>query len=166
MEAVGWLDAEPAMKVKSGKNPGGFDYAGMIQVLEEPFLKLPSELTKLQVQADYIASECGHMTTLYIPEQRAFLGSDLLCNRVHAWCGPGIDKDKAEIHNWMQALDAIRQQVDDGEWTLYLYCGHGSEGGKELISNMQGYLQTFLKVTSAAQSREAAVAKMKNFSQA
>ena len=157
MESVGWLEGEPAMKVKSDKNPNGFDYAGIIEVLEEPFLKLPSEPTRIQVQSDYPGAECGHMTTLCIPEQRAFLGFDLLYNRVHAWCGPGVGK--AEIQNWMEALDAIRQKTGDGEWTLY--CGHGSEGHKELAGNMKEYLETFLKVTSAVQSRQAAIGKMK-----
>ena len=36
MGSVGWLEAEPAMKVKSEKDPEGFDYAGVIQVLEQP----------------------------------------------------------------------------------------------------------------------------------
>jgi glyoxylase-like metal-dependent hydrolase (beta-lactamase superfamily II) len=157
MESVGWLDAEPAMKVKSIKNPEGFDYAGIVQVLETPFLKLSSEATRIEVQCDYPGSECGHMTTLCIPEQRAFLGFDLLYNRVHAWCGPGVDK--AETHNWIQALDAIRKKTDDADWTLY--CGHGSEGGGELIINMKEYLQRFLKVTSAAESREQAIREMR-----
>ena len=157
MESVGWLDAEPTMKVKSIKNPEGFDYAGIVQVLETPFLKLSSEPTEIEVQCDYPGSECGHMTTLCIPEQRAFLGFDLLYNRVHAWCGTGVGK--AEIHNWISTLDAIQQKTRDGDWTFY--CGHGSEGKKELTSNMKEYLQTFLKVTSAALRREDALGRMK-----
>jgi|SRR5208282_2009777 len=157
MEAVGWLDAEPAMKVKSNKNPEGFDYAGIVQALETPFLKLSSEPTKIEVRCDYPGSECGHMTTLCIPEQHAFLGFDLLYNRVHAWCGTGVGK--TEIENWIHSLDAIRQKTADGEWTFY--CGHGSEGKRGVLSNMKEYLQTFLKVTSAAQSREEAIEKMK-----
>ena len=157
MESVGWLDAEPTMKVKSIKNPEGFDYAGIVQVLETPFLMLSSESTKIEVRCDYPSSECGHMTTLCIPEQRAFLGFDLLYNHVHAWCGPGVDQ--AEIRNWIQALDAIRQKTDEGDWTIY--CGHGSEGKRELIGNMKGYLQTFLTVTAAARNREEAIGKMK-----
>ena len=37
MESVGWLEAEPTMKVQSDKNPDGFDYAGIIQVLRLHF---------------------------------------------------------------------------------------------------------------------------------
>jgi hypothetical protein len=59
MESVGWLDAEPTMKVKSIKNPKGFDYAGIVQVLETPFLKLSSEPTKIEVQCDIPAVNAG-----------------------------------------------------------------------------------------------------------
>jgi hypothetical protein len=96
MDSVGWLEAEPAMKVKSDEYPGGFDYAGIIQVLDKPVLALPSQPTGIQAQSDYPGSECGHMTTLSIPAQRVFLGFDLLYNRVHAWCGPGVGK------NWLR----------------------------------------------------------------
>lgn len=41
------------------------------------------------------STECAHMTTLSIPEQHTFIAFDLLYNRVHAWCGPGVDR--AEI---------------------------------------------------------------------
>ncbi len=42
MESVGWLEVETKMKVKSQKNPQGFDYSNIIQVLNEPFLRLVS----------------------------------------------------------------------------------------------------------------------------
>jgi hypothetical protein len=44
---------------------------------------------------------------------------------------------------------------------LDFLCGHGSEGKRELISNVKEYLHTFLKVTSAAQSRKEAIGKTK-----
>jgi len=121
-------------------NPEGFDYAGIVQVLETPFLKLSSEPTKIEVQCDYPGSECGHMTTPCIPEQRAFLGFDLLYNHVHAWCGTGVGK--AEVENWIHSLDAIKKKTADAEWTFY--CGHGSAGKRETLSNMKGYLRDLL----------------------
>jgi glyoxylase-like metal-dependent hydrolase (beta-lactamase superfamily II) len=136
MESVGWLDAEPGMKVKSSKNPNGFDYAGIIQVLENPFLELSTEPTKIQVQCDYPGSECGHMTTFSIPDQRVFFGFDLLYNGVHAWCGQGVGK--AEINNWIQTLETISRNTKDDAWTFY--CGHGAEGKRELLGNMKQYL--------------------------
>jgi glyoxylase-like metal-dependent hydrolase (beta-lactamase superfamily II) len=157
MESVGWLDGEPAMKTKSSQSPDGFDYAGIIQVLENPFLKLSYEPAKIEVQCDYPGSECGHMTTLCIPGQRAFLGFDLLYNRVHAWCGQGVGE--VEINNWIQTLETISRHTIDDDWTFY--CGHGAEGNRTLLDNMKQYLQTFLKVTAAAASREEAIGEMK-----
>jgi glyoxylase-like metal-dependent hydrolase (beta-lactamase superfamily II) len=157
MESVGWLDGEPAMKVKSSKNTDGFDYAGIIRVLEDPFLKLSSDPTRIEAQCDYPGSECGHMTTLCIPGQRVFLGFDLLYNGVHAWCGQGVGKE--EINNWIQTLETISGRTKDDDWTFY--CGHGAEGKRELLGNMKQYLQTFLKVTTAAPSREEAIGEMK-----
>jgi hypothetical protein len=158
MESVGWLDGEPAMKVKSSKSPDGFDYPAIIQVLENPFLKLSSEATRIEAQCDYPGSECGHMTTLSIPDQRVFFGFDLLYNRVHAWCGQGVDK--AEIKNWIQTLDTISRNTKDDDWTFC--CGHGAEGKRELLGNMKQYLESFLKVTAAAASREEAIREMKD----
>jgi glyoxylase-like metal-dependent hydrolase (beta-lactamase superfamily II) len=157
MDSVGWLEAEPAMKVKSEKDPDGFDYAGVIQVLDQPVLTLPSAPTSIRVRSDYPGSECGHMTTLCIPEQRVFLGFDLLYSRVHAWCGPGVGKD--EIRAWIHTLDAIQEQTGEGEWTFY--CGHGGEGNRNVVREMKAYLQTFVDVTSVAESRRTAIERMK-----
>jgi glyoxylase-like metal-dependent hydrolase (beta-lactamase superfamily II) len=158
MDSVGWLDTEPTMKPKSGANFGGFDYAGAIEVLKEPFLRLPLEPTKIHVETDYPACECGHMTTLRIPQQRVLLAFDLAYNGVHAWCGPGVGK--LEIRSWIQTLDRLAETTHQGAWTVY--CGHGASGGAELISNMKKYLEMFLEVTSAAGSRKEATEKMKH----
>jgi glyoxylase-like metal-dependent hydrolase (beta-lactamase superfamily II) len=157
MESVGWLNAEAKMKVKSEQNPEGFDYSNVIGVLNDPLLRLPSEQASIQVQTDYPAAECGHTTTLVIPEQRTFLGFDLLYNRVHAWCGTGVGR--TEINNWIQALDQIGTTVSDRGWTLY--CGHGDSGDGQLVGDMKRYLQAFLEVTTAAKSRQEAMDEMK-----
>jgi glyoxylase-like metal-dependent hydrolase (beta-lactamase superfamily II) len=89
------------------------------------------------------------MTTLSIPEQHTFIAFDLLYNRVHAWCGPGVNQ--AEIRNWILALDRIRRVASGGGWRFY--CGHGESGYERLVSNMKEYLETFVEVTSAAKTR-------------
>jgi hypothetical protein len=142
----------------SSKGPGGFDYAGTIQVLGNPFLKLSSEPTKIEVQCDYPASECGNMTTLSIPDHRVFFGFDFLYNGVHAWYGQGVDN--AEINNWIQTIEGISQNTKDDDRTFY--CGHGAEGKRELLSKMKQYLQTFIKVTATAVSRKEAIGQMKS----
>ncbi len=121
MESVGWLEKEPYMKVKSDENPDGFDYANVISVLDELFLELPLEASKIQLRADYPGNECGHMTTLTLTEQKAFLASDFLYDKVHAWCGPGVNKQ--EIQNWIETLDTMLKLASDGDWTFY--AGHG-----------------------------------------
>lgn len=159
MESVGWLEAEPHMKVKTDENPGGFDYANIISVLDEPFLKLPLEANKIQVRADYPGNECGHMTTLAMPEQKAFLASDLLYDKVHTWCGPGVNKQ--EIHHWIEILDGMLEMANGGEWTFY--AGHGGSGDKVLVSTMQGYLRKFLEVTASEKTKQSAIDKMKGY---
>jgi glyoxylase-like metal-dependent hydrolase (beta-lactamase superfamily II) len=157
MESVAWLETETKMKVKSEQNPEGFDYSNVIEILSEPFLRLSLEETRIQVQTDYPATECAHMTTLSIPEQRTFFAFDLLYNHVHAWCGQGVDQ--AEIRNWILALDLIWQVASGGGWSFY--CGHGESGDERLVSNMKKYLETFVEVTSAAKTRREAIDKMK-----
>jgi hypothetical protein len=157
MESVGWLDAEPNMKVKSDKNPLGFDYGSIIELLEEPFIRLPLESNRIEVRVDYPGNECGHMTTLCIPEQRAFLAFDFLYDKVHAWCGPGVGR--SEISNWIHVLDEISQSTSEANWIFY--AGHGGQGDKILVINMKEYLESFLEVTSTAKSRQQAIAKMK-----
>jgi len=97
------------------------------------------------------------MTTLCIPHQGLFSGFDLLYSGVHAWCGQGVGK--SEINNWIQTLETISRHTKDDDWTLY--SGHGAQGKREILGNMKQYLQTFLKVTSAAASREEATGQMK-----
>jgi len=161
METVGWLDTGPHMKPRSDRNPLGFDYASLISALTEPFLSLPLEASRIHVQYDYAPCECGHMSTMFIPEQRVFFAFDFLYNRVHAWCGPGVDK--RAIQNWMESLDGIRQRTPTGGWTFY--CGHGAEGDERLITAMKHYLQTFVAVTSASETPNAALTKMKELVQ-
>jgi len=157
MESVGWLDAEPHMKVKTDDNPNGFDYANVISVLDEPYLTLPLEENKIQVRADYPGNECGHLATLAIHEQKTFIASDLLYNGVHAWCGPGVDKP--EINSWIEVLNQISKIDKDGSWTFF--AGHGGSGDRSIVTAMQNYLRTFLEVTASAKTQEGAIKKLK-----
>ncbi|ABV35267.1 metal dependent phosphohydrolase [Shewanella sediminis HAW-EB3] len=156
MESVGWLEGEPLMKVKTTENPEGFDYANLVSVIDEPFLTLPLEANRIHVHADYPGNECGHMTTLTIPEQKAFLASDLLYDKVHAWCGPGTDRQ--EIHQWIDILNEILEMEDADKWTFY--SGHGQSGDQTLVTNMKGYLEQFLKITESEKTQQAAMDKL------
>lgn len=156
MESVGWLESEPDMKVRTAGKAGGFDYQTVIGVLDEPYLRFPSGEEPIQVRADYPGTECGHMTTLAIPGQKAFLAADLLYDKVHAWCGQGVDKQ--EIQNWIKILDDLARAHDEA-WTFY--AGHGGAGDRTLLGNMKAYLRKFLEVTAAATTRQAAIDEMK-----
>jgi hypothetical protein len=159
MDGISWMARWRACYESQVQQESGWIrlWGGVIQVLDYPFLKLSSEPTKIEAQCDYPGSECGHMTTLCIPSQRAFLGFDFLYNGVHAWCGQGVNE--VEINNWIQTLETISRHTKDDYWTLY--CGHSTEGKREMLGNMKRYLQTFLKVTAAAASREEAIREMK-----
>lgn len=156
MESVGWLEGEPLMKVKTTENPEGFDYANLVSVIDEPFLTLPLEANRIHVHADYPGNECGHMTTLTIPEQKAFLASDLLYDKVHAWCGPGTNRQ--EIHQWIDILNEILEIEDADKWTFY--AGHGQSGDQTLVTNMKGYLQQFLKITASETTQQGAMDRL------
>ena len=156
MESIGWLEGEPHMKVKTDKNPDGFNYSNLIKVLDEPILTLPKGDNEIKVKADYSGSECGHLTTLEIPEQKVFLASDLIYDKVHTWCGPGVGVQ--EIKNWIQILDELLAQYDNS-WTFY--AGHGGNGDTTLITSLQDYLRKFLEVTSSATTKQEAIDKMK-----
>lgn len=157
MESIGWLDAEPHMKVKTDKNPDGFDYINLLTVLDKPFLKLPNDENIIKVCADYPGSECGHMATLEIHEQKVFIASDLIYDKVHTWCGPGVSEQ--EINNWILILDGLLVKYDNS-WTFY--AGHGGNGDISLITALQDYLRKFLEVTSSAMNKQEAMDKMKS----
>ncbi|WP_028864133.1 MBL fold metallo-hydrolase [Psychromonas aquimarina] len=156
MESVGWLENEPQMKVKTPENPAGFDYVNLVSVIDEPFLKLPLEANRIHVHADYPGNECGHITTLTIPEQKAFLASDLLYDKVHAWCGPGTNRQ--EIHQWINILDETLEMKDADKWTFY--AGHGQSGDQTLVTNMKGYLQQFLDITESEKTQQGAMDRL------
>lgn len=156
MESVGWLEGEPQMKVRSTENPAGFDYDNLVSVIDEPYLTLPLSTNRIHIKADYPGNECGHMTTLTIPEQKAFLASDILYDKVHAWCGPGVDRQ--EIQQWISILSDILAFKDVDEWTFY--AGHGQTGDKTLVNNMIDYLQQFLVITESEKTRQGAMDKL------
>jgi glyoxylase-like metal-dependent hydrolase (beta-lactamase superfamily II) len=165
MNSVGWLEGEPTMKVRSERNPEGFPYVEVLQVLESDQLNLPGVTDPIIVKSDYPGNECGHMTTLSIPTQNVMMASDLIYDKVHAWCGSGVDRNA--INEWIHILNELKATTTP-KWTLY--AGHGQKGGHERVDNMINYLQTFLAVTTAATSQAEAIESMTNkfpgFSQA
>jgi glyoxylase-like metal-dependent hydrolase (beta-lactamase superfamily II) len=72
MESVGWLDKQPQMKPRSDAAPEGFDYGTQIEVLREDRLVLEGGGV-LEIRSDYPATESGHMSTVFVPDEKALL---------------------------------------------------------------------------------------------
>lgn len=157
MESFGWLEDEPAMKPRSTENPNGFDYEGVIGILEEKSLSLEGG-GSLLVETDYRAAEANHHTTLYAPELNVFLSSDLCYNGVHLWLGDGVDK--AHIANWKAELKQLKERFKEGDITIYP--GHGSPGGVEICDTVLEYIASFENTIAAASSEEEALEQMKS----
>ena len=64
MESVGWLDNEPALKVKSAENKDGFDYENIIQVETEKSFTF-AKGNVIEFNTDYKATEAESLTTMY-----------------------------------------------------------------------------------------------------
>jgi glyoxylase-like metal-dependent hydrolase (beta-lactamase superfamily II) len=155
MESVGWLDQIPRMKPKSAATPGGFDYAGAIEVLDGPVLELPGG-GLLEIRSDYPAIEAAHMTTVYLPEANVLFTSDIVYNGVHAWAGPGVAREN--IENWRGVIAELKARYAHSGLTLYP--GHGAPGGVELFDIIRSYLDDFLAAADAAKSNAAMTGRL------
>lgn len=139
MHEVGWLDKQPQMKPQDARNPNGFDYQRNIEVLREPRLVLPGG-GELEVSVDYPPTECGHMTTVYVPELGALFTSDLCYHGVHAWAGTGVLRE--HIANGVGVLGQLKARYTrEG---LKVYPGHGDSSDASLFDMMRIYLNDFV----------------------
>ncbi|UWQ89647.1 MBL fold metallo-hydrolase [Rhodobacteraceae bacterium M382] len=154
MEGVGWLDAEPAMKVKSESAPDGFDYENTINVLPSAELKL-SDGAVLDVQSEYNGAECEHLTTIFSKDLNAFFTGDFCYNGVHMW----VAIEDAHIENWKTQLEKFQAKYSAGD--LKIYPGHGPQTDVSLFGKVHKYLEDFQATVAAASSREEAMDKMK-----
>jgi glyoxylase-like metal-dependent hydrolase (beta-lactamase superfamily II) len=156
MESVNWLDQQPQMKPMSPQNPDGFDYEGQIEVLNATTLSIPNG-GDLQLVSDYPQTECGHMTTVSVPELGAFFAGDLCYNGVHAWAGPGVARE--HIGNWETALTKLRAHFADSDVTVYP--GHGNASKAGLFDDMGSYLENFVTAVDEEPTNAAAMDRMK-----
>jgi glyoxylase-like metal-dependent hydrolase (beta-lactamase superfamily II) len=156
MDSVGWLDKQPQMKPKSADAPEGFDYGAQIEVLGGNRLVLEGGGV-LEVRADYPATESGHMSTVFVPEERALLTSDLTYHGVHAWAGQGVLRE--HIANWVEVLGDLKAKYSSSD--LRVYPGHGAPSDPTLFDRMRVYLDDFVSAVSAEPTNAAALARMK-----
>jgi len=156
MESVGWLDQQPQMKPKSAATPDGFDYARQIEVLAGDRLPVPGG-GDLEIRSDYPATESGHMATIFVPDQKTLLTSDLTYHGVHAWAGQGVLRE--HIANWVRVLGDLKAKYSDPD--VVVLPGHGAPSDPTLFDRMRVYLDDFISAVDGERTDADALARMK-----
>lgn len=156
MESVGWLDAEPALKPKSVKNPDGFDYEKNISVLEGNTLEFNGGGV-LKLDTQYKPAESNHATTVYVEDLNGLFASDFAYNKVHLWMGTGVTDE--HIRNWRDQLATFQKKYGSSNPTIYP--GHGNPGDMSLFAELIKYIENFQRIAANATSREMAITEMK-----
>lgn len=153
METVGWLETEPAMKPKSPENENGFDYENNIEVLNSNSLKL-AEGAVLELNSDYAASECEHLTTIYNKELNAFFTNDFCYNGVHIWLA--VDAENKAF--WKRQLNQF--EIDLSTLNPKVYPGHGKPSDISLFGNVKKYIEDFEETIANSKTRAEAMKRM------
>jgi len=153
MESVGWLDNEPALKVKSAENKDGFDYENIIQVETEKSFTF-AKGNVIEFNTDYKATEAESLTTMYLPKEDVLLASDFAYKGVHAWMGAGVSLEHVE--NWKEQLKVFEEKYK----TSTVYPGHGDKGDASIFSNLYDYITEFQEEVKNAESSDEVVQKM------
>jgi glyoxylase-like metal-dependent hydrolase (beta-lactamase superfamily II) len=146
---------DPALRPRSMRNPGGFDYEHTIEVLRGNTLTLEGGGT-LELTSDYPPTEAPHMTTVYSKDLNALFLADLGYNRVHPWMGDDITGERISI--WRSEL--LRIKAKYATRNPRVYPGHGDPTDMGLFDRMIGYIDDFTRITSAAPSTEVAMRRM------
>jgi glyoxylase-like metal-dependent hydrolase (beta-lactamase superfamily II) len=82
--------------------------------------------------------------------------ADFGYNKVHLWMGDDIDNQR--IATWRAELVRIKSLYASRNPTVYP--GHGDPADMTLFDNMIRYIDDFMRITSAAKSRDEAMQKM------
>jgi glyoxylase-like metal-dependent hydrolase (beta-lactamase superfamily II) len=155
MEGVGWLEKEPAMKPKTVQNPNGLDYENSIEVLNANTLALAEGAT-LQLNSDYLPSECEHLTTIYSKDLNAFFTSDFCYNGVHMW----LAVDKKNIAYWKTQLGRLKEDLTAQNPTIYP--GHGKSADISLFDEVKRYIEDFEDTIAKSKTRAEAMETMQS----
>jgi len=153
MESVGWLNTEPAMKPKTMENKNGFDYENEIEVLAAKTLQLAEGAT-LELNSDYKAAECEHLTTIYNKELNAFLTSDFCYHGVHPW----LAVDKKNIAYWKKQLSQFKKDL--AAQNPAIYPGHGKPADSGLFDEAKKYIEDFEETVANSTTRAQAMKRM------
>jgi glyoxylase-like metal-dependent hydrolase (beta-lactamase superfamily II) len=155
--SVGWLDKQPQMKPKSDVAPEGFDYGSQIEVLDDDRLVLEGGGV-LEIRSDYPATESAHMSTVFVPDEKALLTSDLTYHGVHAWAGQGVLRE--HLANWVRVLGDLKAKYPGAD--VRVFPGHGAPSDPTLFDRMRVYLDDFVSAVSAEPTNASALARMKS----
>jgi len=155
MESVGWLETEPAMKSKTADNENGFDYENEIEVLNAKVLKL-AEGAALDLNSDYMASECEHLTTIYSKDLNAFFANDFCYSGVHPW----LAVDEKNRTYWKTQLDQFKKDLS--ALNPKVYPGHGQPSGISLFDDVHKYIEDFEATVANSKTRAEAMKKMQD----
>ena len=151
MESGGWLDGEPAMKVKTSSNPAGFDYQNKIGVLDSRQIKMPGGAV-IEIDSAFPITEAPHETVLFSKDLNALFASDLVYNGVHLWLGNGVTAEA--IQNWRNALQSLKRTY--APLKSKVYPGHGRVASAEIFDMDQAYMNDLVAAVKEARSPEAA----------
>lgn len=154
MNSVGWMENEPAMKPKTGDNENGFDYQNAIEVLNTNTLALADGAT-LELNSDYAASECDHLTTIYSADLNAFFPNDFCYNGVHPW----LAVDKKNIAYWKTQLIEFKKKWE--AQNPKIYPGHGQPASISVFDEVRKYIEDFEETIQSSKTRAEAMDTMK-----
>jgi glyoxylase-like metal-dependent hydrolase (beta-lactamase superfamily II) len=146
---------EPGLLPKSPANPNGFDYENWIHVLPGHTLTMLGGGT-LELATDYQPAESPHATTVYSKDLNALFLADFGYNKVHLWMGDDIDNRR--IATWRAELVRIKSLYAACNPTVYP--GHGDPTDMSLFDTTIRYIDDFVRITSAAKSRDEAMRTM------
>lgn len=147
----GLMERHPDMKLKSDKNPGGFDYE-KIKILAATKLDL-GEGHSLIIENIDEGTESRHHTILYSNQLSSLFAGDLLYNKVFNWLGPGIEP--SHIDNWIRKLHELKSKFNNEG--VVIYPGHGEKSNRNLFDTNIQYLSTFREILGRTKSKEDAV---------
>ena len=156
MESIGWLDNEPNLKPRSEKNPEGFDYENLIEVLDKNSFTLNGGGT-LELSNNYHPAEAEHLTTVYSKDLNAFFTSDFCYNGVHLWLGQGVNS--THIANWKSQLKIFKAHYQNTNTVIYP--GHGESSNIQIFDIVLKYISDFETTIESAKSKKEALTKMK-----
>jgi glyoxylase-like metal-dependent hydrolase (beta-lactamase superfamily II) len=97
------------------------------------------------------------MATIFVPDQKTLLTSDLTYHGVHAWAGQGVLRE--HIANWVRVLGDLKAKYAAPDTVILP--GHGAPSDPTLFDRMRVYLDDFISAVDGERTDADALARMK-----